>query len=150
MIKSVWFLSLQCFLLFQQRLLQTFRRHGSRTLFEPHIDKFLLSFHEENWLRNCLAGCKPFSNRKYIDDTFILFRDSSQTLDFFLNIWAFKILTYHSIMKSDSTISYCVLTKLLRKNIVFLAPLFFEKTSSLYLLPTTLVITTFSLRSTPF
>ena len=43
-----------------------------------------LSFHERAWFTNCLHKFKPVVYRRYVDDTFLLFRFQSH-IPFFLN-----------------------------------------------------------------
>ena len=53
----------------------------------PTLANIFLSYHEEKWLDNCPLEFKPIMYRRYVDDTFLLFRDSSHILPFrnFLN-----------------------------------------------------------------
>ena len=37
-----------------------------------------LSYHEKNWLNNCLQGFKPVFYQPYVDDIFILFKLNNQ------------------------------------------------------------------------
>ena len=41
----------------------------------PTFANCFLSFHEENWLDDCPLSFKPLYYRRYVDDTFLLFKD---------------------------------------------------------------------------
>ena len=41
----------------------------------PSFANIFLSHHEKQWLQNCPSDFKPTLYRRYIDDTFLLFRD---------------------------------------------------------------------------
>ena len=41
----------------------------------PTFANCFLSFHEENWLDECPLSFKPLYYRRYVDDTFLLFKD---------------------------------------------------------------------------
>ena len=53
----------------------------------PTFANIFMCFHETRWLRNCPADFKPIFYRRYIDDTFLLFRHHSHVQKFlaFLN-----------------------------------------------------------------
>ena len=40
----------------------------------PSLANAFLSYHEKNWLNNCLQGFKPVFYRLYVHDIFILFK----------------------------------------------------------------------------
>ena len=48
----------------------------------PTFANLFISPHELNWLQNCPNHFKPKFNRRYVDDTFILFSDASHVLCF--------------------------------------------------------------------
>lgn len=50
----------------------------------PTLADIFLGFHETNWLKNCPLSFKPIFYRRYVDDTFILFK-KSEDVDEFLN-----------------------------------------------------------------
>ena len=49
----------------------------------PTFANIFMSFHEQNWLANCPSHFKPVFYNRYIDDTFLLFRDQSHCSLFF-------------------------------------------------------------------
>ena len=53
----------------------------------PSLADAFLSYHEKNWLKNCLQGFKPVFYRSYIDDIFIVFKSNDHLKCFqdFLN-----------------------------------------------------------------
>src|SRR5215469_16071177 len=46
------------------------------------LENTYLSYHEENWLRNCQIAYKPAHYKRYMDDTFLLFQNQSQVPQF--------------------------------------------------------------------
>jgi hypothetical protein len=40
----------------------------------PLFANIFLFFHKTTWLNNCPTNCKPLLYRRYVDDTFLLFR----------------------------------------------------------------------------
>ena len=50
----------------------------------PVLANIFLCFHEEKWLRDCPIHFKPKLYRRYIDDTFLIFKDISH-VELFLN-----------------------------------------------------------------
>ena len=50
----------------------------------PTLSDIFLSFHEQTWLQNCPIDIKPAVYKRYVDDTFLLFKNISQ-IDRFLN-----------------------------------------------------------------
>ena len=65
----------------------------------PTLANLFLCHHETNWLSNCPLEFKPVLYRRYIDDTFLLFRDISH-IDKFLNY----INSQHSSIQFTSEI----------------------------------------------
>ena len=53
----------------------------------PSLANAFLSYHEKNWLNNCLQGSKPVFNRRYVDNIFTLFKSNDHLKYFqdFLN-----------------------------------------------------------------
>ena len=49
----------------------------------PTFANIFMCFHEQNWLANCPPDFKPVVYNRYIDDTFLLFRDESHCTLFF-------------------------------------------------------------------
>ena len=50
----------------------------------PAFANMFLSHHEYSWINNCPNNFKPLFYRRYMDDTFVLFRDKSHA-PLFLN-----------------------------------------------------------------
>ena len=48
----------------------------------PTLANIFLAHLEEKWLNNCVIEFKPVMYRRYVDDTFLLFRDSSHVIPF--------------------------------------------------------------------
>ena len=65
----------------------------------PTLANLFLCHHETNWLSNCPLEFKPVLYRRYIDDTFLQFRDISH-IDKFLNY----INSQHSSIQFTSEI----------------------------------------------
>ena len=42
--------------------------------FGPTFANIFLSYHEQIWFKNCPCEFKPIIYKKYVDDTFLLFR----------------------------------------------------------------------------
>ena len=53
----------------------------------PSLANAFLSYHEKNWLNNCLQGFKPIFYQRYVDDIFVLFKSNDHLKYFqdFLN-----------------------------------------------------------------
>ena len=47
------------------------------------LANIFLCFHETQWLNNCPSEFKPLLYRRYVDDTFIIFRERKDALKFF-------------------------------------------------------------------
>ena len=45
----------------------------------PAFANMFLAHHEYSWINNCSNNFKPLFYRRYMDDTFVLFRDKSHT-----------------------------------------------------------------------
>ena len=41
----------------------------------PRLVNMFMSEHEEAWLNNCPTNFKPVYYRRYVDDSFLLFKD---------------------------------------------------------------------------
>ena len=50
----------------------------------PHLANIFMCYMEKRWLRDCPAEFKPILYRRYVDDTFLLFKCNSH-VDLFLN-----------------------------------------------------------------
>ena len=53
----------------------------------PSLANAFLTYYEKNWLNNCPQGFKPVFYRRYVDDTFLLFKSNDHLKYFqdFLN-----------------------------------------------------------------
>ncbi|XP_069993521.1 uncharacterized protein [Penaeus vannamei] len=49
----------------------------------PSYANAFLCHHEQDWLEQCPLEFKPLHYRRYIDDTFLLFKHPSHTIEFF-------------------------------------------------------------------
>lgn len=50
----------------------------------PTFSNTFMCFHEKNWLNNCPDSFKPILYRRYVEDTFVLFR-SEKNAQVFMN-----------------------------------------------------------------
>ena len=50
----------------------------------PHLANIFMGFMERRWLQECPIDFKPVLYRRYVDDTFLLFKSDSH-IDLFLN-----------------------------------------------------------------
>ena len=48
----------------------------------PTVANIFLCYHERKWIQECPAEFRPVFYRRYVDDTFLLFRDPSHPQDF--------------------------------------------------------------------
>ena len=44
--------------------------------------QYFFSYHEQIWLKNCPCECKPVIYKRYVDDTFLLFRSKDHLRNF--------------------------------------------------------------------
>ena len=53
----------------------------------PTFANIFLSYHEQIWLKNCPCEFKPVIYKRYVDDTFLLFRskDHIEKFRYYLN-----------------------------------------------------------------
>ena len=74
---------------------------------DPTFTNIFLSYYEKIWLRDCPAEFKPMFYRRYVDDTFMVFKDSSHIplfLDYLNN--KHQNIKFASEVETDSTISF--------------------------------------------
>jgi hypothetical protein len=71
----------------------------------PTLADIFLSFHETRWLENCPLQFKHVLHRRYVDDTFLLFRSESHVYQF-LNYLNSQHLSIHSRMTLNITVVY--------------------------------------------
>ena len=92
----------------------------------PSLAKAFLSYHEKNWLKNCPQGFKPVFYRRYVDDTFILFK-SNDHLKYFQDFLNFCHINMSFSMETEKErTNYPFLTLKLHANKVNLQPQFME------------------------
>lgn len=48
----------------------------------PTFANIFLCYHEQLWLENCPSSFKPFLYRRYVDDTFVVFKEKDHALQF--------------------------------------------------------------------
>ena len=67
----------------------------------PTLANIFLSYHEQRWLSECPISCKPIYYKRYVDDIFVLFTNSSQIGEFqsYMN-------SRHASMNFTSEIEY--------------------------------------------
>ena len=64
-----------------------------------------LCHHEKNWLKDCPPHFQPILYRRYVDDTFLLFRDLSH-IQLFWIISILNILIFRSLVKLNQIIDW--------------------------------------------
>ncbi|KAG1682668.1 hypothetical protein GQR58_010742 [Nymphon striatum] len=74
--------TLNSFFLFNRKLFRQTEGLGMGLPLGPTMANIFVCFHEENWLENCPAQFKPVLYRRYVDDTFLLFKSESHTTQF--------------------------------------------------------------------
>ncbi|KAG1698807.1 hypothetical protein GQR58_005637 [Nymphon striatum] len=74
--------TLNSFFLFNRKLFRQTEGLGMGLPLGPTMVNIFMCFHEENWLDNCPAQFKPVLYRRYVDDTFLLFKSESHTTQF--------------------------------------------------------------------
>ncbi|KAG1652534.1 hypothetical protein GQR58_026230 [Nymphon striatum] len=74
--------TLNSFFLFNRKLFRQTEGLGMGLPLGPTMANIFMCFHEENWLENCPAQFKPVLYRRYVDDTFLLFKSESHTTQF--------------------------------------------------------------------
>ena len=82
----------------------------------PTLTSVFLCYHEQIWLENCPLEIKPVVYRRYLDDTFLLFRTRKQIKKFFeyLNC-QHSNLKFTFKVTENNTISFLHI-KITRKN----------------------------------
>ena len=73
----------------------------------PTLGQFFLSFYEKNWLKNYPYEYKPVSYKRYVDDTFLLFRPKDHIENFqgYLNCQHLSI-KFTSEIEENKSISF--------------------------------------------
>ena len=66
---------LNCYFLFNDVLYKQVEGLGMGLPLGPTFANIFMSYHESIWLNQCPANFKPIFYRRYIDDTFVIFKD---------------------------------------------------------------------------
>ena len=76
-----------CFFMFNNRFYQQLDGLGMGLPLSPTFANIFMGHHETNWLSNCPSTFKPIFYRRYVDDTFLIFKHKSHVMPFldFLN-----------------------------------------------------------------
>ena len=89
-----------------------------------------LCYHEKIWLQNCPSEFKPIIYRRYVDDTFLLFRSKHHIEKFqnYLNR-QHKNITFTSETENENSISFLNI-KITRDNNKFMTSVYHKPTFS--------------------
>ena len=73
----------------------------------PTLANVFLCYHEKIWLQNCPSEFKPVIYRRYVDDTFLLFR-SKHHIEKFRNYWnrQHKNIRFTSEIENENSIRF--------------------------------------------
>ena len=74
---------LNSFFLFNSRLFRQIDGVGMGLPLGPSFANVFMCFYEKIWLHDCPYDFKPILYRRYVDDTFLLFRDPSHVIYFY-------------------------------------------------------------------
>ena len=93
------------------------------------LSSVFLCYHEKNWLQNCPSEFKPVIYRRYVDDTFLLFR-SKHHIEKFLNYLngQHKNIKFTSETENENSISFLGI-KITRENNKFMTSVYRKPTS---------------------
>ena len=96
----------------------------------PTLANAFLCYHEKIWLQNCPSEFKPFIYRRYIDDTFLLFRLKHHIEKFrnYLNR-QHKNIKFTSDAENENSISFLDI-KIIRGNNKFMSSVYRKPTFS--------------------
>ena len=94
----------------------------------PTLDNIFLCYFEEKWLSHCPVQFKPFLYRRYVDDTFLLFKDSDH-INLFLNYLNSKHgnIKFTKESEQDNTLPFLDVS-ITRKHNTFETSVFRKKT----------------------
>ena len=97
----------------------------------PTLSNVFLCYHEKIWLQNCLSEFKPVIYRRYVDDTFLLFRSKHHIEKFrnHLNRQHKNIKFISSETENENSISFLD-TKITRDNNKFMTSVYRKPTFS--------------------
>ena len=96
----------------------------------PTLANVFLCYHEKNWLQNSLSEFKPVIYRRYVDDTFLLFRSKHHIEKFrnYLNR-QHKNIKFTSETENENSISFLDI-KITRENNKFMTSVYRKPTFS--------------------
>ena len=96
----------------------------------PTLANVFLCYHEKIWLQNCLSEFKPVIYRRYVDDTFLLFRSKHHIAKFqnYLN-HQHKNIKFTSETENKNSISFLDI-KITRDNNKFMISVYCKPTFS--------------------
>ena len=92
---------LNSFFMFNSKLYKQLEGLGMGLPLGPTFANIFMCFHETSWIHDCPDNFKPLFYRRYIDDTFVLFKDRSHAT-LFLNYLNSKHANIHFTMDSES------------------------------------------------
>ena len=97
----------------------------------PTLSNVFLCYHEKIWLQNCLSEFKPVIYRRYVDDTFLLFRSKNHIEKFrnHLNRQHKNIKFTSSETENENSISFLDI-KITRDNSKFMTSVYHKPTLS--------------------
>ena len=73
---------LNSFFIFNKKIYQQIEGLGMGLPLGPTFANIFMCYHEKKWISDCPVDFKPVFYRRYVDDTFILFKDSSHAPKF--------------------------------------------------------------------
>ena len=96
----------------------------------PTLANVFLCYHEKIWLQNCPSEFKPVIYRRYVDDTFLLFRSKHHIKNFrnYLNC-QHKNIKFTSKTENENSISFLDI-KITRDNNKFMTSVYRKPTFS--------------------
>ena len=117
-------------ILFDQEL---YKQHDGAAMgspFGPTLANVFLCYHEKIWLQNCPSEFKPVIYRRYVDDTFLLFRSKHHIEKFrnYLNR-QHKNIKFTSETENENCISFLDI-KITRENNKFMTSVYRKPTFS--------------------
>ena len=97
------------FFIFNNELFKQIEGLGMGLPLAPTFANIFMSFHEQRWLDSCPPEFAPLYHKRYVDDTFVIFNDSSHAA-LFLNISTPSILISVLRLNMNKTIKLHFLT----------------------------------------
>ena len=88
-------------------ILKCAKVHPVKDSLEPSLTNVLLCYHDKIWLQNCPSEFKPVIHRRYVDNTFLLFRSKHHIEKFknYLNR-QHKNIKFTSETENENSISF--------------------------------------------